>query len=983
MRFAKYHKLYISLILFVAVIGFYTVKAFTNEEEQFSSVSAEAVVQSLQGNSSDYSGMPSYMTVRNQEINDISRAVDHPSVIVNAVSYSNRSADAVVEIKPDREKGKEVLSWNNGNGWIEWEVDIPADGPYQLRLDYKSLKKGFTSIHVGLEIDGKSPFREAKSIELVRNWKDLKFPYARNVLGDEIRSEQEEIDSWKTEFVTDYAVSSEPLIFHLTKGSHSIKLSGLNESLDLGEIHIQSPESIPTYEEYVQSHAAAANENIWFQMIEAEQYLQKSHPSIQTGNVQEPYVSPDPQGRLVYNVIDGNRWKKAGQWIEWAFEVPETGTYEIDLKYFQRYQGKSNVYRTMMIDGKVPFKELLHYTFPYNNQLEVQPLHDEQGKPYRFYLDKGKHVLRAIVDASPLDPALQSLSTAIRDLRKLEQSVRQITGNYGEGIGDANRTWDIDTYIPNIYDKLQHIKSNLTIVKGYLNGMNQHSTDATSALSICIRELADFIDDVNEIPNKMNKFADIQSRLSGQLDSLSEQALMVDYIVVRTPLAKPDLKQSTVFAKIPYAMGNFVRTFFMDYNLGKFATDHTLKVWVGRGRDYVNLLQEMIDQQFTPATGIRVNVNLMPDPNALILGNAAGDHPDVALGVGQDAPVDYAMREAVVDLTRFDGFDEAALRFHPGVLRSFSYKQGVYALPETQSYKMLFYRKSILEQLETGVPQTWEDVYALLPSLQEKGMAFYYPAKEFAPFFYQNGAEFYTSDGLEPALNEEKSYAAFEQWTDLFAKYDLPKEVPAFFHHFKLGDIPIGIADFNTYIQLLAAAPEIRDDWGIAPIPGVKQTDGTIARWIPNELTAGMIMSKSNKKEEAWRFLDWWTSTDTQIQFGNHIESFYGIEYRWNTANLQALASLSWPADHLKVIREQNRWSKNIPVVPGSYYLSRELDFAWNQTVLGGVPANESLEKSFISLEREMKRKQMNLNLSPSDQFNIPSVEMPYDWRGE
>ncbi|MFK7692095.1 extracellular solute-binding protein [Paenibacillus sp. HJGM_3] len=908
------------------------------------------------------------------------------AIQLQAAAFTKASDDAKAAKRQDPQQGN-ILAWESGLGWVEWQFEAPQDGLYELSLDYLPLASGYTPIIVGVQIDGKLQFEEAGHLELVRHWKDEKFPYDRNALNNEIRSPQKEIEGWKTTTLANYSASSEPLKFQLTKGVHTLRMTGSGGPVALHALSLAPAAATPAYAQYVQSKTANTGDGSdnWYAIFEAEQYTRKSHTSVQTGSASEPYVSPDPKGRIVYNVIDGSRWKNPGEWIEWTFEVPKTGFYEIDTKYFQKYpaQGKINVYRTIMIDGQVPFREMLHVPFPYNDRLTVRTIQQPNGDPYRFYLTAGKHVLRMTADSSPVEPAVLSLSRSLDDIRDIEQQIRKITGNYGEKNGnvDLNRTWELAKYDPKLPDKIQAIIDNLNSAAAYLKGLHQTKTDATTAVEIAVDTLNRMKSDLDRIPTEMKYFTDIQSSLSTWLDQLNKQGMALDFLVVRTPEAKPELKQSTLLTKIPYAVNNFFRTFYMTYDLRKLNDRTALTVWVQRGRDYVDLLQEMIDQDFTPKTGIKVNVNLMPNANALILGNAAGDQPDVALGIAMDTPVDYAMRQAVADLSKFPGFNQTVQRFHPGAMRSYAYDGGVYALPEVQNFKLMFYRTDLLQQLGLQPPQTWEDVYRMLPTLQENGLSFYYPALDFTPFFYQQGAEFFTNDGMHSKLEGEAAQKAFEQWTGLFEKYYLPKEVPSFYNHFKLGDMPIGVADFNTYVQLLVAAPEIAGKWKIAPIPGNRQNDGTVARWAPQGLTGAIIMEKSERKEQAWKFLDWWTSNDVQLQYGNRIESFYGTEYRWNTANQQALAALSWPAEDLKAIQEQNRWTKNMPLAPGYYFLSREMEFAWIRTVVKGVPARESLEEATVSMEREMQRKQRNLNIPATADLRLPAFDQPYDWR--
>jgi len=238
---------------------------------------------------------------------------------------------------------------------------------------------------------------------------------------------------------------------------------------------------------------------------------------------------------------------------------------------------------------------------------------------------------------------------------------------------------------------------------------------------------------------------------------------------------------------------------------------------------------------------------------------------------------------------------------------------------------------------------------------------------------------------MKNLLGDAKAVKAFKQWTDMFVKHSLPMEVPAFFEHFRLGDLPIGIGDLSTYIQLTVAAPDIIGHWGVAPVPGIPQADGTVARWQPQGAVSGMIMEKSVKKDQAWQFLDWWTSTAVQSEFGNSMESLYGLEYRWNTANVEAMADIPWSDAELATLYEQGRWVKNVPLVPGHYFLGRELGFAWNRTVLSGMPFMESLEQASISLQREMRRKQEDLGIPAYTNLHLQFYQQPYKYekRGE
>ena len=55
---------------------------------------------------------------------------------------------------------------------------------------------------------------------------------------------------------------------------------------------------------------------------------------------------------------------------------------------------------------------------------------------------------------------------------------------------------------------------------------------------------------------------------------------------------------------------------------------------------------------------------------------------------------------------------------------------------------------------------------------------------------------------------------------------------------------------------------------------------------------------------------------------------------------------------------EQRKWFKEAPQVPGGYFTARQVDFAWNNVVILGRNARESLERAVDDINREMYRKQ-------------------------
>lgn len=931
--------------------------------------------------------------IRSDEISAI-QDTRNVEVTFAASEYIGLSADSKIALRFDRHLSEEVVDWEGGGGWIEWEVDVPQDGLYQIKINYAPLEGSYHSIVRGIQIDGTYPFAEAERIQLYRLWKDSVYPYERNELDHEVRPVQVEVSEWREQFIADHSVSAEPLRFAFTKGRHTIRLLGVKEPVSLHSITLAAPLSLPAYKDYA-ARFQNGRSNEWTASLEAENYSFKSAANIRTLSVSDPFISPLPEGKIVYNAIGASTWRNPGESIAWEVTVPEDGFYMIDLKYFQGFIGNATAYRTIKIDGRIPFQEMARYEFESSNAIDYRTLSDSEGNPYLFYLEQGTHVLEMTVDNSIIRMAILALYQINEKLAAIEQKVRVISGNYGYGGVvnlDTTRAWEMERYDPQIRRKLTAIRDDLRYISDYLKGLYQGRTDSTTALDGAIARLDGLLEDVNQLPNEFSAFGEIRTNINSWTQTIENQPMYLDMIVVRTPEAAPSINPPSAWDRVVYSAADFFRTFVMDYE-AKDKEEEALTIWVMRGRDYVDLLQSMATEEFTKETGIDVNISLITNQNALLMSSAAGTQPDIALGFGLEVPVDFAMRGAAADLTRFQGFEEVANRFHPGVMRSYRYNGKVYGLPETVTYNMMFVRNDIMEELNIEPPNTWDDLLDILPTLQENAMSFHFPKlssvittgtsfmplrSDFITPYYQHGAEFYTNDGLRPLLNSVEGLAAFKQWTDWFTKYDLPRDTAEFFNHFRFGGMPVGVADMNTYIQLSAAAPELAGSWSILPIPGIEREDGTVARWSNQGATSAMILDGSQKKDEAWRFLDWWTSDDVQSRYGRDIEALAGIAYRWFPANMNALQTLPWEEEDLTAINEQWRWAKNMPFVPGYYMLPREMDFAWIDVIVGGTPAREALEEAQLSFMREMMRKQLEFDIEAGDSLDIKSYDEPF-----
>ncbi|MBP1988608.1 extracellular solute-binding protein [Paenibacillus eucommiae] len=911
-------------------------------------------------------------------------ALSKPLVIPSS-DYSALSDTAGFE-----DKGTEGLLWKDGESWIEYQVDVPEDGLYHLGLVYDSVHSNGMDISRGVQIDGVLPYKEARHVQLKRVYKHANFPPERDDFNNDIRPASVEVPGWKSELLSDFTADARPLKWLLTKGVHTIRLLGDRESIMLKELFVQAPIELPSYAEASAGYSQADANGDWIQIYEAEKVDTKSNTSLQLQSNNDALISPSTDGLVRYNAIGGDGFRFGGQWLEWEFEVPKDGRYQIGFKFLQKFLNNSYAFRTMTIDGDPLFQEMQTVRFPYDPSWKWQglTLSDQTNQPLLFQLKAGKHHLRMTVNSAPIKPVYEGLLRNLSQISQLNQEIRRITGNYDKSSGsggnvDLNRDWDLETYIPDLGQRLQMMIDDMNQLADELSGITTGRSDTENAFRSGAEDLEYLKKHIKQIPNRLNTFEAMQNNLAVWANVLLEQPLMLDYFWVAEPGADSPKIRANLWDSISKFTTDFSHSFTIDYEFRR-KNPEAIDIWVNRGRDYANLIQQLADETFTPKTGIPVNVNIVPDAQMFILGNISGLQPDVALGVDGAMPIDFATRGALVDLSQFPDYKEVARQFHPGALRTFHYDSKDYALPETQGFNVMMYRSDILGSLGVEPPETWADLVKILPSLQQNGYNFFIQPGDYQTFIYQNGGELYAGNGLKSGLDSEAAYKGFQQWTDMFSLYQLPKEVPSFYSHFRLGDIPIGIIDFNTYLQISFAAPELVDRWKIVPIPGNKQEDGTIVRWSGGPLQAGVIFNKSDKQDESWTFLKWWTSAETQSQFGNDIEALNGPEFRWNTANLHAFTQLPWPREDLKTIMEQWKWYKEAPQVPGGYFTPRMMSFAWVNVTGGKLNPREEIESAVNDINREMARKQLEFGIIDNQgdvqhELDVPLVQQPWE----
>ena len=556
-------------------------------------------------------------------------------------------------------------------------------------------------------------------------------------------------------------------------------------------------------------------------------------------------------------------------------------------------------------------------------------LSDENGTPYEFYLAAGKHTLRLEATLGGMGEILEELEDSTYRLNQIYRRILVYTG----ANPDKYRDYNINQVYPEVMEAMDlEAKRLYKIIDDVVDYTGQKAEKIATAQTLA-QQMELFLKRPDKITVNFTTFKDNITSLGTAILNMSETKLDVDYIEVNSVGSKVPEDKASAFAKIWHEIKSFAASFVVDYDaVGDVYSDKDegiVKVWIVTGRDQGTILKTMVDDTFTPESGVKVNVEIV-DPTALLNAVVAGRGPDVVLSVGADQPVNYALRNAVEDLRQFEDCDEVLSVFYDSAYRAYEYNDGLYAIPETQTYNVMFYRKDILNELGIEIPKTWDDMKVVLSELSKNQMSLGMLPTEltFTSLLYQHDGELYNEDATASALDSDEAVNAFKTYCEFYTDYKLDRETSVE-QRFRTGESPIIIADYTTYNVLEVSAPDIKGLWGFTALPGVKEEDGSINNISASTGLACMMMSGTKDKEASWEFMKWWLSAEIQTSYGEEMEGLMGEAARYPTANIEAFANLPWPTDDYEALEAQFANVKGIRQVPGSYFTWRNVNNAF------------------------------------------------------
>jgi len=794
---------------------------------------------------------------------------------------------------------------------------------------------------------------------------------------------------------TGYYSSNFEFVFN--KGVNTLTLEGKNEPMTVKSITLLPVEETPSYEEYMKKYkgASAGSDHI---KIEGEFPTAMSNKTIYPIEERSCAInSPTSSDRVVLNTIGGEKWATAGQWVEYSFSVKTSGMYDVVTRFRQNVLDGMSTCRTFYVfsegikegadgyyDG-VPFEEALKTTYNYNANWQVSALSagdkydsngdgkidgDDEYVTYPIYLSKDAvYTIRYEVTLGKMGDIVREVEDILNHVNNDYLEIIKLTGTTPDQYRDYGfRTIMLGTLKDMVKQSIRLEK--LAVQLTEIAGEKSSSVGTLQKIAVLLEEMGT---DDDEIAKNLSQLKSHIGTLGTFLSDVRTQPLQIDYITIQPANSELPAATPSFFQSLGHEISSFFQSFFRDYNaLGTLneTDEDACEVWIATGRDQSQVIRNLVNSDFSPATDIAVDLKLVAGGTLLpsILANSG---PDVYLGLDQNSVINYAIRSALINIEGMKGFESfTSENFNEAAMQVLGIEDAdenmhYYGLPETQNFPMMFVRIDILAELGLDIPKTWDDVEACVPVLQANNMQIGLPT-DHNIFLYQSGGNLFADDGMRINLGSSLGGAAFEKMCNFFTMYSYPYSYnPA--NRFRTGEMPIIIGDYTgMYNQLKVFATEIEGSWNFYPLPGEIDEDGNINNVSVSGVTASVMVKGCDTEQaqlNAWEYMKWYTGKDTQINYANEMVAIMGPSAKHSTANMLALESLPWTTEEAKQVLYQFSNLASIPNYPGTYIIGRYTNFAFLSAYNDKVDPVDALNDYISTIDKEIARKRDEFDL--------------------
>ncbi len=908
-----------------------------------------------------------------------------------AVKASRYSDSDMMDLKEE-----DSIVWTQDEGSITYDFDVEEAGLYYIQLTYYTDISSTQTILRNVYVNGELPFDDCRDISINRLWVDDNKNWLMNTNGNQPAPTQIQeagpavacIKSADCDTIGNY-------MFYFNKGSNTVTLESTQSGLGLSEVAIVPASEILSYDEYIKlcqdeldaEIISANNVQDGALIIQAEDAKVKSSSSLSPNNDRTSVkTQPYHASNVVYNTIGGNSWASAGQEISWTVNTERAGLYKLGVRFKQYLNRGFYSARSLSVNGQVPFKEASEIKFYYGPDWQTAYLGGDQGD-YYFYLDEGENTITMTATLGELAEAVDLVSTSVDNLNNLYRELTAVTGSDP----DQYRDYQITTYVPNMVDVLEVEYTRLDAVVGMF-GESMESANKTSGVVDMMNSMIKLIKKPDDVAQFLGDFNSKLSALGEWVNNINNLPLEMDYLMVAGDGYALPKANGGFFANLAHNWNAFIGSFTNDFkvhaeNVGDNQNRKTLTVWVATDtRAQYDIIQKMINSNMAN-TNYEVNLSMVGG-DTVLPATVAGEGPDVVLHSSYSSPNNFAYRNAAYNLKQFSDFEEVYERF-PADTRAFlEYEGGVYGLPDQLSFPVMIYRKDILEAVGLDVPETWEDLIAMIPYLEADNMSVYLASNEyntlgggtssttvpvnaiFLSMLYQNGYELYNPEYTRSTLDQVELMQVFKGWTEYYTNQGLNYAINLS-TRFRTGEVPLAVVDYTYVNTLNVSAPEISGKWSIAKMPGTRREDGTVDHSAACMIATCFIVSSTVEKDgmanEAWDFLKWWTSEETQANYSTELKAENGEAAEFPVANVNAIANGGLKEEFKEVVLSLIEDLRAEPQTPGGYVTGRVVRNAFTSVVTDNKDPVDTLYIMLDEINSEITSKRTEFGLNTAE----------------
>lgn len=841
-------------------------------------------------------------------------------------------------------------------------------GVYQLKFEYVAQSD---DVVLDVLVDGKAVTGKQDECILYALWENVPDQKRQDNQGNDLRPVQQKASEYLPSYLYNRANESARLAIPIDGNAEELEIRARSGAVSLRNIMLISQQDPISYGQYQEQHSQECTE--FYQKYQAEDADYKSSAALYPVHDRNAYhVEPNDPEKIRLNMIGGRNYAVQGQFLVWNVEVPQDGLYTLSFKYRQNMKRGLNSTRRLLIDGELPFAEAEELYFSYGTDWQVSTAGGKE--PFEFYLTKGSHSILLEVVTGETGPILARLNDVVMRMNEIYRKIIMVTSVTPDRLRDYNLDREIPELIPELEELYKDLKDCVDELAALSDGEGSESAFMNRVLDL----IDDFLKNPHRIQDRLSTFSSSASSIAQFVITGRNQPLELDYISVAGAGHDQEALETSIWKNLVFRVKRFFSSFLVDYSsIGSVysgeETGEPLKVWVGAsdmaasgiamGRDQLSILKSLIDRTFYETYGIPVNISLVGSSDMLMQAIMAGTGPDVSLFTPGGMPVNLALREALVNLSKIEGIDDILQRFSPSALKGFYLEGQLYALPDTQVFDMLFYRADIFDELNLQPPESWDDFYSTVAFLQKRNLqtGIAENNKIFEMLLLQNDAALYNEDVSQILLTDAKAVEAMKTWTKMYVQLGMPMRFNAL-NRFRTGEMPMVISSYTFYNQLWAGAPELDGLWKMSEVPG-KMTDSGLRRTESCTTTGAIIIRNTRNMEGAIRFINWWTSEEAQSAYAQEVESTLGISARHSTSNLSAFASLPYEEDYKNAIQSQWQHIDDYPQSPASYYVSRSITNAFRKIVMKNANPRDTLNHYTRDMQRELERKRREFDL--------------------